>query len=226
MAAGRGERLRPLTDISPKPLLKIGPYSLIEHHLRRLHSAGFKRCIINVSWLADKIKTSLGNGEKYGLKIVYSEESDGALETAGGIRNAIDLIHTEKFIVISADIWTDIPLKSVVLHDTADINLLLTTNPAHHPHGDFGLKENRLMSLNNDITGFTYTGIGCYHRRLFEDLAPGFCPLRPIIEHAIVKSRANGMLHTGQWIDIGTKERLNHARMLYDMQHSEKSHDK
>ena len=221
LAAGRGERLRPLTDQTPKPLLRVDQHSLIEHHLFRLKKSGFTRCIINVSWLGQKIITTLGDGTKYGLEIIYSEENHGALETAGGIRQALDLISSDVFIVISGDIWTDFPFESLTLPPNSDMHLVMTSNPDHHPNGDFVLKNNLLRPTRPDSKALTYTGIGCFHRRIFETLVPGLRPLRPIIDQSISAERASGIIYNGVWMDIGTKQRLEQIRNLQTIENRE-----
>ncbi len=225
LAAGRGERLRPLTDQTPKPLLSVDQHSLIEHHLFRLKRGGFTRCIINVSWLGQKIIAALGDGANYGLKIIYSEENHCALETAGGIRHALNMISSDEFIVISGDIWTDYPFNRLTLPHNTDMHLVMTRNPDHHPNGDFVLQESQLQAAQAGSKTLTYTGIGCFHRRIFETLEPGVQPLRPLIDQAISTQRASGTLYNGVWMDIGTKQRLDQIRHLQTIKNHEQSHD-
>ncbi|KAA3634118.1 MAG: nucleotidyltransferase family protein [Proteobacteria bacterium] len=214
LAAGRGERLRPLTDATPKPLLEIGGKSLIELHLEKLATAGFSRVVVNIAWLGDRIVQALGDGGRYGIEIVYSAETPGALETAGGIINALPLLRGSSFALISADVWTDFDFGALDPEPGRDALIVLVDNPPHHRHGDFRLDDGRVALRDNDQPGFTYAGIGCYSRALFEPLAPGFRPLRPVLEDAIRQGRVAGVMHRGRWMDIGSPERLAEADAL------------
>ncbi len=217
LAAGRGERLRPLTDHTPKPLVTIGALSLIEIHLLRLKEAGFRRIIINISHLGEMIRDYLGDGSRYGVSIVYSPEADGALETAGGIVNALELIESEQFIVVNADIFCDYPYHNLItrLQDSKrDLNchLILVKNPAHHPSGDFSLKADQLISPQKTNDNFTFAGIACYQRQLFATIEPGKQPLKPLLDQQIKQARVSGEHYEGLWYDIGTLQRLNVAK--------------
>lgn len=216
-AAGRGTRLRPVTDGLPKPLLDIHGLGLIEIHLHRLAAAGFSRAIINLHHLGEMIRTRLGDGCRYGIDIRYSFEPDQALETAGGIVNGLHLVESERFAVVSADVLCDFPMQQLREPAAANIDgcLVMVDNPAHHPRGDFLLDQQGLLQLRSAgsvLPARTFAGIGWFRRSVFESLLPGKRPLRPILETAIAASRLRGVHHGGIWSDIGTLERLEQAR--------------
>ena len=202
LAAGRGERLRPLTDSIPKPLLEVKHKPLIVHHLEALSRAGFKQVVINISWLGNQIRRRLGDGENFNLQIEYSEE-EVALETAGGILQALDQLG-ERFVVINADIYTDYDYARL-RHIDADAHLVLVKNPAHHPHGDFSLVDAKLGNAGDQL--YTFAGISQYHRRFFDGLEPGRRPLAPLLRTAADSRQLSGELYRGNWTDIGTIER-------------------
>ncbi len=217
LAAGRGERLRPLTDNLPKPLLEIEGISLIEIHLYNLRRSGYHHIIINLHHLGDMIQAKLGDGRQYGLQISYSIEPEEALETAGGITHALHLIKTQKFAVISADILCDYPLSHLQQnqHVTQMGQLIMVDNPAHHPNGDFVLPANAKLALKADQPkdrSCTYSGIAWFDRALFEDLPAGKMALRPILETAIRQQQLDGTHYAGIWNDIGTHKRLAAAK--------------
>ena len=207
LAAGRGERMRPLTDVTPKPLLQAGPHRLIEYHLLNLAQAGFTDVIINVAWLGQQIIEELGNGDKYNLNISYSNEGDQALETGGGIFNALPLLGEEPFLVINGDVWTDYPfenLRTFQLKDKA--HLVLINNPEHNPKGDFSINDSRL--LNDERDRYTFSGIGIYSKDFFTTSSDGKYPLAPMIRKCIDSNEISGEVYEGKWIDIGTPQRL------------------
>jgi N-acetyl-alpha-D-muramate 1-phosphate uridylyltransferase len=207
LAAGRGERMRPLTDVTPKPLLQAGPHKLIEYHLINLAQAGFTDVVINVAWLGQQIIETLGSGEKYNINISYSNEADQALETGGGIFNALPLLGEEPFLVVNGDVWTDYPfekLRSFKLKDKA--HLVLINNPEHNPTGDFALSNGRL--LNDEKDRFTFSGIGVYSKGFFTTSSNGKYPLAPMIRNYIDTNEISGEVYDGRWIDIGTLQRL------------------
>jgi len=217
LAAGHGTRLRPLTDTLPKPLIDIAGLSLIEIHLFRLAAAGFNRVIINVHHLGELIREKLGDGQRYGLQILYSTETDEALETAGGIHNALSLIKSETFIAISADVLCDYPVEYFVAIDMSEIlgHLVMVENPSHHPAGDFALNGSGFLKSGDQHSpqpAYTFSGLACFKRVMFEQLEPGKRALRPVLEAAIKEQQLMGELHTGLWSDIGTVERLHEAR--------------
>ncbi len=205
LAAGRGERMRPLTDRMPKPLLPVGGHPLIEHHLHRLAAAGYRDVVINIAWLAAQIRDTLGDGDRFGLRIHYSEETQGALETAGGIRHALPLLGAAPFLVVNSDIWCDHPLTP---HDPGDAlaHLVLVDNPEQHPQGDFVLRDGRVEDV--DGSRLTFSGIGYYRPELFAGLADGPQPLAPLLRRAMAQDLVSGEHHRGTWIDVGTPQRL------------------
>ncbi len=206
LAAGRGERMRPLTDQTPKPLLEVGGKALIEYHLIALHQAGVREVIINHAWLGEQIEARLGNGAAYGLQIQYSPEIPAALETAGGIIQALSRLGSEPFIVINGDIWCDYPLQQLPQAPEGLAHLVMVDNPLHNPNGDFCLLNGRLQAEGQDK--LTYSGIGVYHPALFAGLEPGIRPLAPLLKAAMARGQVSGEHFRGQWVDIGTPERL------------------
>jgi len=206
LAAGRGERMRPLTDEVPKPLLNVGGKPLIVHLIESLVAYGFRELVINHAWQGARIEQHLGDGRDFGASIVYSPEPEGALETGGGIRHALALLGGEPFVAVNADIWTDFPFG--LLADAIDdlAHLVLVDNPVHHPEGDFTLAESRVA--DGDGRRLTFSGIGVYHPRLFADLSEGRFPLAPILFEACRKGRVSGRHYAGEWWDVGTPERL------------------
>ena len=206
MAAGRGERLRPLTDSIPKPLVKVGDYSLIEWHIYRLVNANITEIVINLSHLGEKIQSHLGNGERYGAQLSYSLEPEPALETAGGIIQALALLGTEPFIVVNGDVWTDYPVAE--LSSPALLaHLVMIDNPDHHPDGDFILRDGKL-SDEGQGSRLTYSGLGVYHPDFFAECKPGRQALAPLLRQQMSAGKVSGEHYKGQWHDIGTLERL------------------
>jgi len=211
LAAGRGERMRPLTDNTPKPLLIAGAKHLIEYHLLNLAAAGFNEVVINVAWLGQQIIDTIGNGEKYNLSIMYSNEGEQALETGGGIYNALPLLGDEPFLVVNGDVWTDYPFKQLYQFPLKDkAHLVLVNNPPHHPHGDFILSNKRLIDApkNNHTDKFTFSGIGVYSADFFNVQTKKKYPLAPMIKNYIIQNKISAELYNGQWMDIGTQQRL------------------
>jgi N-acetyl-alpha-D-muramate 1-phosphate uridylyltransferase len=212
LAAGRGERMQPLTNHTPKPLLKAGGRALIEYHLEALHRAGFKDVVINVSHLAQLIRTALGDGSAYGLRIHYSEEGHEALETGGGIHRALPLLGDEPFLVMNGDIWCDFTPTIRKLSDNDLAHLILVDNPPHNCAGDFAIHHGRL--LVNSTPKFTFSGIGYYHPELFRDCMAGKFPLAPLLTAAARNNRVSAEYYPGRWNDIGTPQRLNDLNTL------------
>ncbi len=211
LAAGHGKRMLPLTEKTPKPLLKVGEYALIEHHLVRLAELGFKNVVINVAYLAAAIKSSLGDGERFGLKIQYSDESDtGALETAGGLQRAMPLIQSDPFISVNADVWTDFDFSQLL--QAKEPTLVMVDNPPQHPNGDFGICANGLLTLDEETKHFTYSGIALYPKSLFSKMKPGKHALAPVFRALIADQGLYGIKLAGEWRDIGTPERLEELR--------------
>jgi len=205
LAAGRGERLRPLTDTLPKPLVPVGGQPLITYHLRALAKAGVRDVVINLSWLGVLIREALGDGSSFGLRISYSDEGPVPLETGGGIFNALPLLGRGAFLVVNGDVWTDIDLGELKIRNDADASLLLVPTPAYKAHDDFGLDGDRVTASEG---GFTYSGIGVFRPTLFVGCSPGKFPLLPLFNRAIAAKRLQGTLHAGDWCDVGTPERL------------------
>ena len=210
LSAGRGERMQPLTNSTPKPLLVAGGRSLIEHTIKALVSAGINNIIINYAHLGEQFPSKLGDGSKYNAAIEYSNEQGGRLETAGGIVNALPLLGDAPFLVVNGDIWTDYPfqeLKETKLNSKILCHLVLVNNPEHNPKGDFSLTSGLLSQAEQNK--FTYSGIGIYHPSLFANLKLESKPLRPLLLSVIATQQASGEIYPGQWFDIGTIERLN-----------------
>jgi MurNAc alpha-1-phosphate uridylyltransferase len=207
LAAGRGERMRPLTDNTPKPLLWAGKHRLIEYHLFNLAKAGFKNVVINVAWLGQQIIDTLGDGERYGLHIEYSNEGEHALETGGGIFKALPLLGSQPFLVINGDIWTDYPYEQLKNHKLAGAaHLVLVDNPEHNSDGDFYYSNGQL--IESGAKKYTFSGIGIYSTSFFEHETGGAFPLAPMIRDYLKKGMITGELYHGTWKDIGTIERL------------------
>lgn len=206
LAAGRGERMRPLTDHTPKPLLKIAGRSLIEYHLRALYDAGVREVIVNVAHLGQRIIDALGDGKAFRLDIVYSDEGGAPLETAGGIIQALPRLGQEPFLIVNADIWTDFPFQSLPEEINGLAHLVMVDNPLHHPNGDFALVDGVLHAEGE--RKLTYSGIGLYHPTLFAGYPPGKRPLLPLLQNAMLAGNVSGQHYTGRWHDIGTPERL------------------
>ncbi|MDT8406353.1 MAG: nucleotidyltransferase family protein [Methylococcales bacterium] len=207
LAAGRGERMRPLTDQIPKPLLTVAGKPLIVHLIEQLRAEGFIELVINTAYLGAQIHAALGDGAALGVSIRYSDEGPEPLETLGGIVHALPLLGAEPFLVINADIALDYPLGQLALPDGDDAHLLLIANPPHHPDGDFGLNEQGRV-LASAARQFTFAGVGVYHSRLFHNLTSSKAKLAPLLRQAMSQNRVSGTLHHGFWLDVGTPDRL------------------
>ncbi|NOR52207.1 MAG: NTP transferase domain-containing protein [Gammaproteobacteria bacterium] len=209
LAAGLGERMRPLTEHTPKPLLEVGGYTLIEYHLHSLAQAGIRDVVINVSHLGEQIEQRLGNGAGYGLSIQYSRELT-PLETAGGIANALHLLGDAPFLVINGDIWCNYPFSRLPKQLKGMAHLILVDNPEHHLQGDFVLNRgNDVVDLPDAQERLTFSGIGIYHPDLFQSVTVGeSAPLAPLLRMAMREGRVTGEHFHGTWFDIGTPERL------------------
>jgi MurNAc alpha-1-phosphate uridylyltransferase len=207
LAAGRGERMRPLTDVTPKPLLEVKGKPLIVYHIERLAAAGFKEIVINLAHLGYRIPEALGDGSEWGVKLLYSDEQDeGALESAGGIVKALPLLGTEPFLVVNGDVWTDYPFDAGSELGDALAHIILVPNPEHNPEGDFGIEDNR--AVPDARTKYTFSGIGNYSPELFEGLAYGKRALGPLLREKMAEGSVTAELYEGVWRDIGTPERL------------------
>ncbi len=221
LAAGRGERMRPLTDHLPKPLLQAGGKALIEWHLEALARAGFRRVVINHAWLGDRIEAALGDGRRWGLDILYSPEGQ-ALETAGGIAKALPLLGDEPFLVVNGDIFSDFnPARAHgiaaqmapwgVGQPVLSAWCVMVPNAPHHPGGDFAVEVGRLLKPDEAAgrAGWTFSGIAVYHPRFFAAVPAGArLPLRPLLEAGVQAGTIGAECHLGRWWDIGTPERL------------------
>jgi len=207
LAAGRGERMRPLTDTVPKPLLEVAGKPLIVHQIEALESAGIERIVINTARLGDQIQYHLGTGESFGVSILYSDEGDEPLETAGGIVKALPLLGNEPFIVTNADIYSDFDFQSLPEYPDSDAHLVLVDNPTHNPQGDFALEDGQLW--NEGTQRLTYSGIGLYFPHFFNNCALGKSPLAPLLRESATAGRLSGQHFEGYWRDIGTPERLD-----------------
>nr|WP_216605194.1 nucleotidyltransferase family protein [Pelistega europaea] len=224
LAAGRGERMRPLTDTLPKPLLAVGNKPLIVWHIERLAQAGIRRIVINHAWLGHKFPEILGDGSQFGVEIHYSPEGPGGLETAGGIANALPLLGNKPFLVINGDIWCDWnPIETQAHINQLEQHqksawLLLVNNPDHHIEGDFYLDTAGIVSSDLEKTGksnanmpvkLTFAGIGIYQPQLFADIGKQtFAKLAPLLRREMQAQQVLGAHYTGQWTDVGTPERL------------------
>jgi len=210
LAAGRGERLRPLTDHTPKPLLEVGGRALIEWQIARLVDAGIRDFVINLAHLGDRIAAHLGDGRRLGVRIAYSVEPPGALETGGGIRHALPLLGEAPFIAANADVWIELDFARLPALTQDLAHLVLVPNPAHNAQGDFALDGTRVR--NDGEPRHTFSGVALYSPALFAAQAGGRFPLAPLLRQAAAEGRVGGRLHTGIWIDVGTPERLAEAR--------------
>lgn len=207
LAAGRGERMRPLSDRTPKPLLRIGPYSLIEHLIFALTKADIRDIVINHAHLGEQIVTQLGDGERYGVRIRYSHEAQGSLETGGGIFKALPWLDSDPFLVVNGDIWTDFAFTSLPRTLDGLAYLLLVDNPPHNPNGDFALGGDGRVA-NKGVPSYTFSGIGLYRAALFARCSAGKFPLAPILRNACDRGAVSGAHYRGVWSDVGTPERL------------------
>lgn len=207
LAAGRGERMRPLTDHTPKPLIRAKNKPLIQYHIEALAAAGITELVINHAYLGMQIEHYLGDGLKFGVNIRYSPEGI-ALGTGGGILKALPLLGTEPFLVINADIWCDVPFATLSVAEGLLAHLVLVTNPVHNPNGDFALDGKRVINPCDGYSSLTFSGIGIYHPALFVNCQPGNFPLTPLLRDACEHGQVSGQQYTGRWLDVGTPARL------------------
>lgn len=211
LAAGRGERMRPLTDSVPKPLLPVAGKPLVVHTIERLVAEGIRDLVINHAWRGEMIESTLGNGTDLGAHITYSPESV-ALETGGGIFNALPLLGDEPFVVLNGDVWMDYPFHHLLEQPSRLVHLVLVDNPAHNPKGDFCLVEGAIH--NSGQSSLTFSGLGVYHPALFKDCKAGRFSLIPLLRRAADDGKVTGEHYTGQWMDIGTPERLGELEQI------------
>jgi MurNAc alpha-1-phosphate uridylyltransferase len=210
LAAGRGERMRPLTDTTPKPMLKVGGQPLIERNVNALVGAGIRRIVINLAWLGTQIRDYLGDGTRYGAVIRYSEEVPQALQPAGGIFRALPLLQPGPFAVVNGDVYSDFPLDTLALPPHCDAHLVLVRNPAGYK-GDFGLSDGHAVAEEAATDGilYTYSGIAMFRTAFFADCTAGSFPLKPLLLRSMSVARCSAQLFEGQWVDVGTPERLD-----------------
>ncbi|MCS6946087.1 MAG: nucleotidyltransferase family protein [Steroidobacteraceae bacterium] len=208
LAAGRGERLRPLTDHTPKPLLSVGGRPLIDWHLQALARAGMTHVVINLAWLGAQIRAHVGDGARYGLTVLFSDEGPVPLETGGGIFHALRWLGSEPFWVVNGDVWSDFDFARVPpLPADADARLVMVPNPPQHPRGDFALRDGVVVDEGEGLR-LTYSGIGQYRPSLFAGCTPGRFKLLPLLQRAAAARRLYGLRYDGLWFDVGTPERL------------------
>ena len=212
LAAGRGERMGPLTSHTPKPLLDIGGKPLIAHQIERLHNAGFVDFVINVAYFGDQISNYLGDGSRLGVKITFSHEQNGPLETGGGIHHALPLLGPAPFVVVNSDIWTDYPFAKLPAEPDGLAHLVLVPNPEHNPSGDFGLINGRAVLGTSPEC--TFAGIAVYRPAMFAECCAGRFPTAPLLRHAAVRGLVSAELFDGVWIDAGTPDRLAQVRAM------------
>lgn len=207
LAAGRGERMRPITDRIPKPLIPVAGKPLIAYHLEALARAGLRDVVINLAYRGAQIREALDDGSRYGVRIAYSDEGPEPIETGGGIFKALPLLGAGPFIVVNGDIWTDFDVATLApLDDGAHARLVMVPNPPHVARGDFGIDGDYVVERETDR--FTYSGVGVYSPQFFHDCQPGKFPLRPLLVRAIAARKLKGQVYRGVWLDIGTPERL------------------
>jgi N-acetyl-alpha-D-muramate 1-phosphate uridylyltransferase len=205
LAAGRGERMRPLTDSVPKPLLAAGGKPLIQYHIENLAAAGIRDVVINLAWQGAKLRAAIGDGSRYGIRIHYSDEGDAALETGGGICNALPLLGNDPFIVVSGDIWSDFPLATLALAQADVAHFVVVPNPDFHARGDFGIEGGRMTDSGSK---YTYANIGMFRPEFFAGKKPEKFALAPLMFEWIGRGRVSGELYTGQWHNVGTPAQL------------------
>ncbi len=205
LAAGRGERMRPLTDYCPKPLLEVGGQKLIEYHIHALLAVGITDIVINLAYLGEQIESYLGDGARYGATLFYSPEPD-PLETGGGIFQALPWLGGAPFVVVNGDVWSDYDFSHLPTEIKSLAHLVMISNPEHNPVGDFSLNE-KLLSQTGE-NKLTYSGIGVYHPKLFSACRAGRFPLAPLLKAAMDEEQVTGEYFDGQWVDVGTPARL------------------
>jgi MurNAc alpha-1-phosphate uridylyltransferase len=206
LAAGKGERLRPLTETVPKALVEVRGRSLLERHLDSLATCGIDTVVINLGWLGGQILERVGSGEQYGLKVTYSQEGDNILETGGGIQRALPMLGREPFLVINADIYTDMPVPDIDLAAADLAHLVLVPTPADKPSGDFALSDGRIRNAGDEM--YTFSGVSMYRPEFFAGCEPGRFSVVPMLRQAADDDRLSGSVYAGVWRDVGTPERL------------------
>ena len=215
LAAGKGERMRPLTLHTPKPLVPVAGVPLIEYHLRGLAAAGFKEVVVNHAWLGVQIENHLGDGTKWGLSISYSAEGE-PLETGGGIFKALPLLGTEPFVLVNGDIWSEYDFSCLPQKLTGLAHLVLVDNPGHHDKGDFCLQQGLVTDGKEGAQTLTYSGIAVINPQLFKDCSAGAFKLAPLLRQAMEQGQVTGEHYRGHWVDVGTLERLAEVEQLIE----------
>lgn len=215
LAAGKGERLRPLTLHTPKPLVRAAGVPLIEYHVRALAAAGFRELVINHAWLGQQIEDYLGDGSRFGVQIAYSAEGE-PLETGGGIFRALPLLGDQPFLVINGDIFTDYPFAELRRPLSGLAHLVLVDNPAHHPAGDFCLSAGQVADAQPERVSLTYSGMAVLAPELFAGYQAGAFKLAPLLRQAMVQGQVSGERFAGHWVDVGTHERLAEVEQLLE----------
>lgn len=206
LAAGRGNRMRPLTDTTPKPLLTVAGKPLLVHHIEALVAAGLDDIVINVAWLGQQIIEAVGDGSRFGARVRFSDEGGTGLETGGGIYRALPLLGDGPFAVVNGDVWTDYPFQRLPRTLSGQAHLVLVDNPPHNDGGDFGLDGTRVT--NDTGRRLTFSGIGVYRSTLFEGASDGVFPLAPLLRAAADRGQVSGEYFSGRWDDVGTPQRL------------------
>ena len=213
LAAGKGERLRPLTLHTPKPLVPVAGVPLIEYHLRALAAAGITEVVINHAWLGQQIEDHLGDGARFGVHIRYSAENE-PLETGGGIFRALPLLGREPFVLVNGDIWTDYCFTALPSRLAGLAHLVLVDNPAHHPEGDFVLQDGQVLGSSAGLPSLTYSGLAVLSPQLFAGCVEGAFKLTPLLRQAMDAGQVSGEHYQGHWVDVGTHERLAEVEQL------------
>lgn len=217
LAAGRGERMRPLTDETPKPLLQVGGRALIDYHLHAIAEAGISEVVVNLAWLKDALRDHIGDGERFGLNVQYSDEGAAALETGGGIFRALALLGSDPFWIVNGDVHAEFDFSPRPLDASVLAHLVLVPNPPHNKKGDFTLADGAVR--NGRPAQFTYSGIALLRPELFAGCEDGVFPLAPLLRSAADDGRVTGELLTGRWCDVGTPERLAALENLVTASH-------
>ena len=213
LAAGKGERMRPLTLHTPKPLVPVAGQPLIEYHLRALAAAGITEVVINHAWLGQQIEDHLGDGSRFGLSIRYSPEGE-PLETGGGIFKALPLLGNEPFVLVNGDVWTDYDFSRLPQKPAGLAHLVLVDNPGHHGKGDFCLQQGLVSDGQDGADTLTYSGIAVIDPALFKDCTAGAFKLAPLLRQAMAAGQVSGEHFSGHWVDVGTQERLAEVEQL------------
>jgi len=206
LAAGRGERLRPLTNDIPKSLVEVGGEPLLERHLRSLSAGGVDTVVINLGWLGGQILEHIGSGERFGLNVIYSQEGEDILETGGGIHRALPMLGSDPFLVVNADVYTDMPVPEIELNDTDLAHLVLVPTPAFKESGDFALSGDRVSNSGDSM--YTFSGVSIYRPEFFDGCEAGRFSVVPMLRAAADDVRISGSIYEGLWRDVGTPERL------------------